>query len=188
MAFEHTPIDDALRDAVTLRFNLGPKIEFQFPPKITTDSRKGEWYEGNLQGTEPIATFQKSGPREISLTWSYIVTGGVWTTEKISQQVKAIRGYFARYRDQNNLAARNLILFFQMWAHGDPSIGKQMSCRIKSVDVKHTDTIVAPNGDPSVAYPLRTDIVVDLRLWTKGGPEPTQDLEGLLPNEEQFWY
>lgn len=189
MPMKYTPADEALRNAVTLRFVNGPKIEFQFPPKITSDGRKGEWKEGNLPGTEPLAAYQKSGPREITLVATYIVDGGLWTTERVSQTVRELRGYFARVRNPNQQGQRNLVVKFQMWRLGGD---KEMSCRIKGVDIKHSDTIVSPcNGgviNPKLAYPLRTDITVDLRIWTKGGPQKTQNLEGLELDEVPEWY
>lgn len=190
MPAEYTPFDKALCAAVTLRFgNGGPKIEFQFPPKIPSDSRRGDWKESNIPGTEPVAVFEKSGPREITLTWTYIVDGGIWTTTKISKMVKDVRGYFARVRDPNALGYRNLPVFFQMWNHGGE---QEMSCYIKNIDVKHSETIVthcnASNPNTKLAYPLRTDITLDIRLWTKGGQQATQDVEGLKQVEEVNWY
>ncbi len=68
-----------------------------------------------------------------------------------------------------------------------------MSFRIKSVDVKHSETIVThcSNGAaPNVkeAYPLRTDITAEMRLWTKGGAQQTESLNGLRETEEINWY
>lgn len=189
MPAEYTEFDKALADAVTLRFNNGPQIAFQFPPRITGDSRRGDWKEENVPGTEPVAVFEKSGPREIALTWAYIVDGGTWNTSLVAQQVKTMRGYFARTRDPNIQGYRNLIVFFRMWNHGG---NNEMSARIKSVDVKHSETIVSScvNGVPNIkdAYPLRTDITIELRLWTKGGQVATVDIEGLKQTEEVNWY
>jgi hypothetical protein len=190
MPAQITEFDRGLADAVTMQFNNGPKIVFQFPPKITSDSRKGEWHEGNLPGTEPVAVYQRSGPREISLTWTYIVDGSQeWTTDKVAEQVKIMRGYFARTKDPNVQGQRNLIVFFKMWNFGGSDT---MSCRIKSVDVKHSETIVTHctggNKNYDKAYPLRTDITIELRLWTRGSKVETQDLKGLKREEETKWY
>ncbi len=190
MPAQITEFDKGLASAVLMQFNNGPRIAFQFPPKITSDSRKGEWREDNLPGTEPVAVYEKSGPREISLTWTYIVDGSKeWTTDKVAEQVKLMRGYFARTRDTNVQGQRNLVVLFKMWNFGGTN---PMSCRIKNVDVKHSDTIVThcTNGDRNYdkAYPLRTDITIELRLWTKGNAVQTQDLNILRPQEEASWY
>jgi hypothetical protein len=183
MAMEYTAFDKALIQAVTFDIQAqGTKISFQFPPKITSDGRKGEWNEENQPGTEPVAVYKVSGPREMSLIFTYIVDGGEWTTYKVSAQVSNLRSYFSRYRIAG---FRGLVVRFKMWYFGGE---KSMSCRIKSIDVKHSETIVAPNGDASKAYPLRTDVTVELRMWTKGGPQKTQDLEGLEIQEQPGWY
>lgn len=181
----YTEHDRELARAVVFRFADGDTVEFQFPPKINSDNRKGSWKEGELRGTEPVANFKTSGPREITLTWTYIVDGRQWTTQKISEQVKLVRGYFARVRERDR--ARNLVVKFQMWCLGGKD---EMSARIKNIDVKHGDTIICPNGDVECAYPLRTDITVDLRLWTKGGigDEKTQNISGTKDKLTPDWF
>lgn len=159
------------------------RIEFQFPPKITTDSRKGEWSEENMAGTEPLATYIKSGPREISLAFTYIVDGGLWTTTRISTIVSTLRSYFAKVKTG---ADRKLVVRFGMWRFGGD---KAMSFRIKGIDVKHSDTIVSQTGNYKDAYALRTDVVVDLRMWTQGSfKEKTVDIKELEPSELPGWY
>jgi hypothetical protein len=190
----YTPHDIDLRGECLLRLRLDPAatgskehvVAFQFPPRILSDNRKGSWEEGDLRGKEPVSVFKTSGPREISLSWTYIVTGGDWTTESIAKQVHAIRGYFASVRDKDE-KSRNLVVDFRYIHFGNPT--KHMSARIKAIDVKHGDTLVFPPGNAKEAFPLRTDIVVDLRLWTKGGDsEQTQDLERLFKNLTPEWY
>ncbi len=183
MPMLYTTFDERLAGTVILEAAAQDlKVEFQFPPKITSDSRKGEWSEKNQPGTEPVATYTASGPRETSLTYTYIVDGGKWTTDKIAQQVSSIRSYFSRYLPKG---AKALVFRFRMWKFGG---SRTMSYRLKSVDVKHSETIVAPNGDVSRAYALRTDITLELRMWTKGGPNKTQDVPGLELQEVPGWY
>ncbi len=215
MSMQYTKADMDLRDSVYFQFsqntgkNIGAALDlyiwFQFPPKITNDGRKGKWEEGELPGTEPIAVFETSGSREITLTWTYIVDNSShpglpkWNSDTVAEMVKRIRGYFARVR--NGADQRALIVRFKMWNHGDDQL---MTCRVKNIDVKHSDTIVAPciNGKIKTqkAFPLRTDISIELRIWTEGGPvddknaalaalaEKTVDLKGLVSAERPGWY
>ena len=92
----YTKHDIALREECILRLHLNPgpdesgdkthSVKFQFPPRILSDNRKGSWKEGDLRGTEPVSVFQTSGPREISLSWCYLVDGSKdFTTEKIAE-------------------------------------------------------------------------------------------------------
>jgi hypothetical protein len=187
----YTQHDIDLRNECLLRLRLLDKKEhivaFQFPPRILSDNRKGSWAEGDLRGKEPISVFETSGPREITLSWTYIVDGsGEWNTAKIAKEVHAIRGYFAAVRDIEE-KSRNLVVDFKYVLYGDPM--KHMSARIKSIDIKHGDTLVFPPGRVDQAFPLRTDINVELRLWTKGGKnEQTQDIARLFHNLTPEWY
>ena len=165
-------------------------IEFQFPPRILSDNRKGSWREGELPGTEPVAIFETSGPREITLSWTYIVDGGQFTTANIAQQVKTVRGYFAAVRALSG--SINLVVKFRYVLFGDPD--RTENFRVKSIDVKHSDTIICPvrsvrENFIEDSYPLRTDITIDLRLWTKGGAkEKIQALKDLKDTENPQWY
>lgn len=186
-----TQHDIDLRDECLLRLRLIGKgndheVGFQFPPRILSDNRKGSWEEGDLRGKEPVSVFKTSGPREISLSWTYIVDGKEWTTNKIAKEVHLLRGYFAAVRDKDE-KSRNLVVDFRYILFGNPA--EHMSARIKSIDVKHGDTLVFPPGQVSQAFPLRTDINVELRLWTKGGSEEqTQDLARLFVKLTPDWY
>jgi hypothetical protein len=175
MPMEYTIADQKLAENAYIRFSSTRErgailqLELQFPPKILTDNRKADWDEAMLFGVEPIATIQSTGAREISLQVTYIVDGGVWTTQTVAEEVRKIRGYFSRLRD--GLDNRNLVVSFNMWLHGGGDEAA-MSCRIKGVSVKHSETQVFPrtpgNGAPNqwrAAYPLRTDVTIDLRLY-----------------------
>lgn len=199
----YTVHDIDLRDVAHLELNFfdpdgvgaGPGVsgskpigvKFQFPPRILSDNRRGAWEEGDLRGTEPVSVFKTSGPREIALSWQYVVDGNEFTPEVIAAQVKLVRGYFAAVRDKDE-RSRNLIVRFRYILYGDAV--DDMSARIKSIDVKHSDTIISDPDDINVSFPLRTDINVDLRLWTKGGPgqEKTQELQELYDSLTPKWY
>jgi hypothetical protein len=165
-------------------------VPFQFPPRMPDDSRRANWDEQDAFATEPIATYRGSGAREMTLQFTYIVDGSVWTTARIGAIVKMLRGYFVLVRDRT-LSWRNLVVMFQMWNIG----GRQpASCRIKSASVKHSETMVIPNNDVSSAYPLRTDITIDLRMWSQGLEygKDAKDPVSVVPNQDPFsppdWY
>lgn len=198
MSQVYTAHDLALRNECVLSIPVAGgagmrQVKFQFPPKILSDNRRGSWNETERRGTEPIAVFETSGAREITLTWTYIIDGGRFSPSIVSDEIHLVRGYFANVRDRD-ASQRNLVCFFKYILYG----GREAwSARIKSVDVKHGDTIVTssagvgPQGGNAVAasFPLRTDITVDLRLWTKGGAgEKVQDLDKLKPQEVFEWY
>jgi len=177
-------------------------IEFQFPPKITTDGRRGNWDENELPaGFEPIAVFVSSGPREINLTWSYIIdsfddnNSEAWSIARVTRNIRTLRGYFALAQDRDT-ARDTLVVEFYAWCIGGMT---PMTARIKTIDVKYGETMVMPPGNKmNGAFPLRTDISVDLRIWTKGmmsdhglarkSDLPIINLETLQAFEPPSWY
>lgn len=181
MAQRYTDHDLALAKDVLLELKNG-RILFQFPPKLVTDNRRGIWNDENLRGTEPIAVFSTSGPREMSLQWTYLVDSGkLWNSVVVSSQVRAIRGYFAQVR--TNETTRNLVVKFR---YGQHTGGDTMTCRVTDISVKHSETLV---GTGKNIYPLRTDVAVELRLWTKGGSgEKLQNIPALADKEKAEWY
>lgn len=168
-------------------------VSFQFPPKVTSDNRGANWKEVNIKGNEPIPIIADFTAREITLEWTYIVTdssdgggnidgrgGGRWTTERIHRQVYSLRRYFGGESESGII--EKCIVNFKMWSIGGPN---PMTFRLVSAGIKHSNTIVAPTAgvvrdgnqsnariDPQIAYPLRTDITLQLRSWTgKGNSE-----------------
>jgi hypothetical protein len=248
----YTFFDQKVKDAFSLVLkvpnspqlqSLGGVIEFQFPPKISTDSKRGNWKDTGVPGgAEPIAIFMTAGPRDISMHFSYIVTHGSnsddinfrqtnqigggatvdnrWTAEKIHRQLRKLRGYFVLMRDKaigGDGGFAKLIVKMKLAGMGGFSI---MTGRIIDVNVKYSDTLVASNSgleDRTVsngnftnnngneyldistttyanAFPLRTDVTLNLRLWTQLGEveEPESDpvvpLPGLLDTIPVDWY
>ena len=157
------------------------KIEIQFPPVINSDNRKGNWLETDLPGREPEAVYQNSGAREITLRLTYIVdaVNNGWTTSKIAKQVHTLRGYFATVRSSSD--HRKLLVLFRYGLFGGE---KSTSARIRNIDVKHGDTMIIPPGKPEKAFPLRTDVTLDLRLWNKSPKVDLRDLLEITPE----WY
>lgn len=189
MGVDYTGHDYALAEECELELPDGGLVIFQFPPKILSDNRKGNWNEGDLRGEEPVAVFKNSGPREMTMSWTYIVDGAEWTTDAVVREIKRVRGYFANVLEESD-RQRSLICGFKYCLYGDQN---RFSARIKSIDVKHGDTLVIPsNGeggiDTTLAFPLRTDITIDLRLWTKGGANNKQDLTKLKEELTPEWY
>lgn len=168
--------------------NAGHRVEFQFPPKIASDSRRATWQEREYAGqVEPIVVLASAGPRTLTMQITYIYDGE-WDSKKISNQVRAIRGYFQRVRDRN--FERNMLIQLKIWGIGGQN---PLSFRMKSCDVKYSETMIY-NNDANDAYPLRTDITCDLASWTKDNisdnarKTTTQDLAYLSDKLTPEWY
>lgn len=189
--------DRRISSSVVFRF-LNPtldRLQFQFPPKILTDSRSATWDEGEVIGREPEANLAKTGARTMALSWTYIVESidnqqeSIWTIEKIRTEVNRIRGYMVDVNPAD-ASRQNLIV---MLKH-DMITGRGLwSCRIKDVNVKHSDNLM---GRAGFVYPQRTDITVDMRLWTTGIEhdgdrlKAVQQIQGLYPEPKfgDLWY
>ncbi len=166
------------------------KVDFQFPPKITSDNKSGEWDEGvsNQFISEPLATYKGARSRTINMKWCYIVDGEKWTTKRISTIVKALRGYYARIDKKyySPIDTQPLEVLLRIYRHIDYN---WLSFRLDSVDITHSENIIIPEqvdgtkypfvvaedevnpfGDDVrlEAFPLRTDITVTLKPFLNG--------------------
>lgn len=160
-------------------------IEFQFPPKITNDSRSGTWDEYEVIGSQPIAYWKSSGARKWVLEWTYIVGACGWNVLKVKEQVANLRKYWDLRSNQNYIG--NLLVTFRMWKFGG---AQPMTCRLTNIDVSYGKAIYVPrveynidgtyieqpdattdlsDTDTYFAYPVVTNIKVSMQLWTKGG-------------------
>lgn len=208
-----TDFDKRVAQSVSMRFSNSDLIAFeedsvkddiilfQFPPKILSDNRGVNWSEGHLIGREPVAVIATSSPREISLSWTYMVEdytvegidkgpirSETWSIAKIKQQVNTLRGYASRASLQGGFVDNMIVFFRYPWLTGSSS----WSCRLTNVNVKHGETLV---GTPNNIFPLRSDISVDLRLWTTGAvkrddPTAVQRTAALSPEPSptSMWY
>jgi hypothetical protein len=179
---EYAEDDKRLNNFVTLQFQTGvdknkramwESVEFQFPPKVLSDSRRGTWDEQDVMGTEPIAIYGGSGPRNISMQITYLVDGdrqGSWNCTKITKQIRLMRGYFQRIQDYK-AAQRNLVVKLKLWCIGGRT---PMTFRLRSCDVKYGETMITnkmqrdSSVESSTYFPLRTDVTLDLSSWTQG--------------------
>jgi len=172
------------------------RVRFQFPLKILSDNRSGTWIESGIPGNEPVPVFKSSGPRIMSLSWTYIVESILpsdpstpWTLRYIKEQVNLVRGYFARCKEK--LFRENLIVYFKYPLLTGPEI---WTCRITAVDVKHSDNLIWSTGasGPSEVFPLQTDIVVDLRLFVQETGRTNDPVIGIdvkrNPSPIDLWY
>ena len=161
---------------------LGSKVEFQFPPRILSDSRSGSWEEdltkaSSTVGWEPIPVYKGSGARTISLEWDYIVDGRTWGADKITQQLRLVRGYYAAPRFDRRGGSK-LVGQIKIWKHG----GQQsMSCRLTASDVKHTGPLI--NGE---LY-LKSTVTATIKIWAIAENQAVQAAVNLKQASPE-WY
>ena len=180
MSFELLPFDAKLAGYTWLELTGGRngrgigKIEFQFPPVIKSDSKMGSYIEKDIRNIEPLAIFAGAKAREVELKWTYIITGGTWTINKVANLVKGVRGYFYATLAEGMSRASNLIVRFRSGSVvGVP--GQTWTFRAEGINVAYSDVMVSDgsavgsNGVFSlgVAFPLRTDLTMKLKLWSR---------------------
>lgn len=219
---EYLPVDKRLRENVSLviaddKGNLSIsgekrssyKVEFQFPPKITSDSKSGDWDEtsNNIAFSEPFGVFKGSKPRTINLKWSYVVDSsrdgdGSWTTKRIATITQALRGYFGRMDNAfgNNISFESTIVYFKMYRH-------QYSLqrfRIDNVDVSYSENLIVPIQDDTKkyefvvstdekrilgliqAFPLKTEISLTLKPFPRGALNFDGNTVGLTAEDSKM--
>jgi hypothetical protein len=144
-------------------------IFFQFPALVKSDNKGGNWEDIQTMMAEPFAFYKGGTPREIDVSFTYIITGqthgssGIkWGTGNVQAYVKSLRGYFY------NQAGADLIIRF--WAYDivgstNDHNDKDWTFRSDSVSVSHSGPIIF-DGDGF--YPLRTDVSMKLKFLING--------------------
>lgn len=171
---------------------------FQFPPKITADSRRMTWAEGAAPGRDPLAVVDTNSARLITLKAEYIVeeyddnSGSkpnnrrdAWSPIKIKRQINLAKGYFTAWRDQETTQAvfgmrlrHTLITGF-----GEQGV-RMLGC---SVDYDGPNIYNKYGGQ---TYPLKTSITIDLATMSSTTTEPLQLLGTFppFPKFADYWY
>jgi len=167
-------------------------VQFQYPPRINSDSRKIKWETTqDLAGmTEPITIYSSSSPREINISFTYIfnklsMNGVIWNAQAIQRNVRLVRGYFQRVKQQER--QRNLGIWLRLWGIGGTR--REMTARMTNLDVKYSETLIKESSmakpeetkplvggkedgrsvaPERLAFPFKTDLTMTLCLWTQG--------------------
>jgi len=159
---------------------FGPnRIEFQFPPRVKSDSRTGEWTAvavdggktNNAQMEEPLFTYQGGNPRKIQMEWDYLVTDGeinafnqgglAWTVDRITRNLTTLRRYAANV-DQNvkqNAVFDQLLIKLILYDIGGR---ESMSYRSDGVTISYDDGLFIGNDR---TFPLKTTVAMTLYSW-----------------------
>jgi len=185
MAATLTDIDKNLAEAVVFNFKTNldetSTIEFQFPPRLTSDGKGADWVEKGQRDGTTIDAYRTAKARSFTIEWTYLCgMGAGWTTDKVKNNVEKIKKYF--YREGDDIATEVIILL-NFWKFGGE---KEQPCRMDTVTISHGQTILVPDGEVALAYPLRTDIKADMKLFTN--VEGKIDVEELPRKPFDGWY
>ena len=186
MAMRYASQDLELASSFVLKWPGGPQQEFQFPPKITSNSMSGDFRDEGAKviGVYPAFTYAGPNERYVSIETCYIVDGDLWTSGSVKRAVQYFRAYFFNLKDSFNSSSAGILAKF--WGVGGDG---ENTFFMRNLNIKHSDRYV---GEGSDVHPLRTDVSFDLVLWLNyepltGGNEPKNGLDEGAGNQES-WY
>ena len=119
------------------------QVAFQFPPKITSDNKSGDWIERDVAKEEPFVIFKGGKARDITMKWVYIVgaVDSTWTVSKVAGEVKRVRQYFF------SSLGNDVVIRFNAYDVVGPGNGQTYSFRSDGVSISHGETIVGHSTD-----------------------------------------
>lgn len=206
------PADRAIaEDGVKLWFQYrgvsGTYLEFQFPPKITSDSRRLDWDVNKpVPGRDPWATAAGGTPRNFTMKVEYIVeysdttsddqnlgSADKWTPIRIKKNINLVRGYFTAWLDTDDGTAKYGARFKHtlMTGFGEKGV------RINGSSLEYDGPMISPNlsasatNSGSVYYPLKTILTIDISTMSSDDMENPMELLGQFPpfpKFEDYWY
>lgn len=178
----------------TARGGSEDTIKFQFPPKVTSDTKSINWREEDVKSYEPLAFFMGSKARNISLKWEYVVYGNWWDAYDIFDQVRKVKkhaywgnigsGGGTSYAGSASVKAPIVkLVAYMVVPHGDTGamasgtknpVIDESSWRLININVRYSDemAVFSPPGVGSGfgtnlnAWPVHTEISLDLRMLT----------------------
>ena len=157
----------------------GVPIDFQFPPKIVSDTNNSMWNEWHMTGIEPIPYHTGSGGRKLVVEWEYIATGDGYDGPAIAEILRALKSYFFDFQ----IGDMPIVKFQYSGVVPDAIDFRLMQCQIT-----HGPEMV---GSGSSAYPLYTKVQISISMVTTGSapddPEP-KNPQAPLQAVQPTWY
>jgi len=155
------------------------QVNFQFPPKILTDTNNSSWMEIDVWSIEPLRIHTGSQGRRIGVEWEYISTDSTFTGKNIAENIRFLKRYFFEFkRDYYPL----------VWFKYGYAVPVETQFRLRDLATSFGPEIVKTGDD---YYPLYAKVNVTLELATdnKSRDENTakvkeSPLRGVTPE----WY
>lgn len=161
------------------------KIDFQFPPKIISESNSATWKPDNVMGAQPINIHEGSSGRAMIVEWEYIATDNVFTPKNIAKMLQMLKSYFFEF-DFGKVGSWMPVIIFNYSGvmSGNPSF------RVINTSITYGPEMIAQDG---VFFPLHSIVNISMELATqgagKGGTPATQSFARNLRREPKpEWY
>lgn len=188
------------------------QIPLQFPVKITGDGKSTNWQMTDAASYEPIAVYEGSNARYLTLEFTYVVfdddsqsytKGGVkttqWTPQKIMAVERTIKSYFYR-KAEKSINKTPVVYIYDLYTAVMAGF-ERASFRAKSMDIQRSHALIPLRefGFGPRAVNLVTTITLELESYTqlagrlaRGGDGSDEDKkipqQNLSSAAEAAWY
>ena len=150
------PVDQSLAGSATmLILDQGP-VDFQFAPKVMSESNSSVWQEGEpMLAAEPVRIFRGNTGRRMNVEWEYIATSRKYTGTYIAQILRGIKVYFFK----SKLTPYPVVTFTY------PNVVPVATFfRLRDINIAYGPELVLQGGP----FPLYTKVSATLELATGG--------------------
>jgi hypothetical protein len=132
------------------------RIEFQFAPKIVSESNIAIFEEENQLSFHPLRLLAGMSGRQINMEWEYIATDKKFNAIKIASEIRKLKSYFYEFSKLNPLDVPIATIKYM------EIIPVLTNFIIKDLSITYGQEII-DNGN---VYPLYTKVAVTLALMT----------------------
>jgi hypothetical protein len=144
----------------------GSLIKFQFPAKITKDSKKNRWNPlFNTFEYEPAYLYKGGDTRKLTINTTYIVGGPThadgtkWDAGRVALELRRWKSYFYIGGPTEAVLPIWAVKLYEHIGNEDAA-----TFRGTSVDIKHGTELI--KGSDGKTFPLRSDVSLNLELVT----------------------
>jgi hypothetical protein len=168
-------------------------IPIQFPPRVKTKSKAGNWHiKADTGSWEPIAVWKGAMGTKITIELKYVVTGGgpaggPWDVDRVSKIIHNIMGYFYRPVAIKGKKVKVPVLKATLYEIS-PEASEICTWRIEDASVAYSDELILDNGK---TYPQVSTVTLQCMMITKikGKKEKTGKNQVEAPDQpKKEWY
>jgi hypothetical protein len=154
------------------------EVQFQFAPKITSESNSSNWIEAPFNAFHPARRFQGAGGRKLTMEWEYIASDKEFDAAKVATQIRAVKSYFYDF-------IANLAIWPLAKVQHTNVIPIETDFILRDLAITYGPELINNNG----VHPLYTKVVTQLDLMTNISVVGQPKLGGSLrPLVKPDWY
>lgn len=160
------PFDREIADEVVFKVLQDKQIDFQFPPKIISDTNSASFEEKDIWSIEFLRIHKGSVGRRIQFKWEYVATDSKFNGPFIARTLRDLKSYFFEFQR---------VEYPVIEVDYTEIVPTVTYFRLRDVNIQHGDELVRNGGRP---YPLHTKVSATLELATSlNHPEAGDNLD-----------